>query len=362
LFSSFVALAALLTGSGQPAARAEKSTTKEKVSFGTLRGPSLEEARTQAAAWLKGVGKTDATTQKAFAAIWADGDRPLLDRITDTLVLGDPAAKKLLTDARDTSVSAPTEVPAIIKDSKDTFFKANLAVAYARALANRRVYEEGLDVLKTVKPEQTADPGAYLFLRAVCEHALILPTEADQSILRLLDDVTDAPERYRMVAALMHFDMMSWRDKDLGWIARKMDNIERRLDMARAGPKTQKMQKEVVMRLDEIIKEKENQAKGQGQGQGQGNGGNCPSGGQGQGNGNTPNNNTQASSPQNDSNGGNGSGPGQVDPKKIKDLAEQWGKLPERERTQALLELTRDMPPRSREVIEAYFKKINVEK
>jgi len=65
-----------------------------------------------------------------------------------------------------------------------------------------------------------------------------------------------------MVAGLMLFDMMGWKDKDLGWIARKMDNIERRLEMARGGPQTQKMQKEVVARLDELIKELENKNKG----------------------------------------------------------------------------------------------------
>ena len=60
----------------------------------------------------------------------------------------------------------------------------------------------------------------------------------------------------------MLFDMMGWQDKDLGWIARKMDNIERRLELARGGPQTQKMQKEVVARLDELIKELENKQKG----------------------------------------------------------------------------------------------------
>ena len=39
-------------------------------------------------------------------------------------------------------------------------------------------------------------------------------------------------------------------------------------------------------------------------------------------------------------------------------MAEVWGKLPERERAKAMLELTRDMPPRYREVIESYFKKL----
>jgi hypothetical protein len=47
-----------------------------------------------------------------------------------------------------------------------------------------------------------------------------------------------------------------------------------------------------------------------------------------------------------------------VDPKKLKELAEVWGKLPEKERAKAMAELTRDMPPRYREVIEKYFKEI----
>jgi hypothetical protein len=64
-----------------------------------------------------------------------------------------------------------------------------------------------------------------------------------------------------MVAALMHFDMVTWQDKDLGWIARKMDNIQRRLDLKRGGKQTQKIQKEVLVRLDEMIKELENRQK-----------------------------------------------------------------------------------------------------
>ncbi len=39
-------------------------------------------------------------------------------------------------------------------------------------------------------------------------------------------------------------------------------------------------------------------------------------------------------------------------------MAEVWGKLPERERAKAMLELTRDMPPHYREIIEKYFKEL----
>src|SRR5437588_12669291 len=104
-----------------------------------------------------------------------------------------------------------------------------------------------------------------------------------------MDDAVDVPERYKMVSLLMAVDLQTWREKDLGWIARKMDNIERRLELARGGPQTQKMQKEVVARLDELIKELENQCKGCCNG----NGGNCPNGG----NSGSPNDNIRSSKP-----------------------------------------------------------------
>src|SRR5262249_46829077 len=155
---------------------------------------------------------------------------------------GDATAARLLAEARDANAPAPTEVPAVLKDTKKpAFLRANLALAYAKALAGRKVYEEALESFAVVKPDAVVDPAAYLFHKAVCEHALMLKDQADQTIDRLLVDVTDSPERYRMVAALMHFDMLTWQEKDLGWIARKMDNIQRRLDLKRGGKQTQKM-------------------------------------------------------------------------------------------------------------------------
>jgi hypothetical protein len=349
--------AAVLTLSAGPLfadGNADRQPTKELASFGTLRSLAPETARKQAETWLKEAGKTDEASRQQFAAIWDSTDGNVLDKVAQTLALGDEQARQLLAEARDFNAAAPTEVPAVLKDAKKpAFYRANLALAYAKGLSNRRVYEEALETLKAVKVEQVADPASYLFHRAVAEHAMLLKKEADESIVRLLDDVVDAPERYKMVAALMHFDMLTWRDKDLGEIARKMDNIERRLELTRGGKKTQEMQKEVVMRLDELIKKLENQQNGSGSG----NGGSCPNGGQQPGNGNGGSNNP--SSPMQDSGIANNSGPGNVDAKKLKEMAEVWGKLPEKERAKAMLELTRDMPPRYRQVIEDYFKNLN---
>jgi hypothetical protein len=310
--------------------------------------PSPEEARSQALAWLQGIGKSDATTLKTFEEIWST-DRPALDRVAQTLTLGDAEAAKLLAEARDPSRSAPTTVPAVLTDAKTpVFYRANLALAFAKALSNRRIYEETLEVLKTTKPEQVVDPGTYLFHRAVAEHALLLKDQANRTILRLLDDAVDVPDRYKMVSVLMALDMQSWKEKDLGEIARKMDNIERRLELARGGPRTQKIQKEVIARLDELIKQLENQAKGSSQS----NSGGCPNGGQQPANGQKP------GAPMPDSRLANNSGPGNVDPKKLEGLAKDWGKLPEKQRAEAMQELTRDLPPKYREVIESYFRKL----
>jgi hypothetical protein len=52
------------------------------------------------------------------------------------------------------------------------------------------------------------------------------------------------------------------------------------------------------------------------------------------------------------------SGPGNVDDKKLRGMAQAWGKLPDKERAKAMQELLQKMPERHRDVIEAYFKKV----
>jgi hypothetical protein len=333
-----------------------KKSKKEESAFRALKSPTSTQARAQALAWLKSAGKADGARTRRFKVIW-DGDRPLIDKVADTLALGSPEAAKLLKEARSASTDAPIAVPAILKNKKKpAFFRANLTLAYARALTLRKVYEEALESFASVKPQEVVDPSAYFFHKAVCEHALMLKDSADESIDRLLVDAVDAPERYRTVAALMHFDMLTWQEKDLGWIARKMDNIQRRLDLKRGGKKTQKMQKEVLVRLDEMIKELENRRKGPpGDGPGGPNDGNCPPGSPGP---DGPAQHNPSQRGMDDSKPGNASGPGDRTLKKIEEIAKVWGTLPFKEREQVTAELTRTMPAKDRAVIEEYFKQL----
>jgi len=256
------ALAVLLAGGGQALVGAEKP--KDLASFGTLEPANPAAVKADAEAWFTKTVK-EAGKKEKFVAIWKAENRPLFDRVIDTLSL-DGATAKVLANANNPLVPAPCgpkAVPGAVKDKKQpAFYRANLALAYAKALSNRRIYEEALDTLNAVKAEDVADPSAYLFHRAVAEFAMLKKKEAQRSIGRLLDDVADAPERYKTVGALMLLDMLTWKEKDLNWIARKMDNSGRRLQLARGGPVTQKIQKDIVRRLDEIIKELENKKKG----------------------------------------------------------------------------------------------------
>ncbi len=344
---------ALIAGAGL-AAESSTPLSKGIASFGTYAAPALDAAKNQAAAWLKSAGKTDAATMQRFEAIWK-GNRPLLDKVVRTLELGDPNAAALMRDARDLDAAAPRDVPSILKDTKVApFLRNNLAIGYARILMTRKVYDEALEVLSHVKPEQTVDPSAFFFSKAVAEFTLMNKKEADETIAHLLDDVTDAPERYRMVGALMHLDMMTWRDKDLDWISRKMNIVRDRLEINRGGKKTQKIEREILVRLDEIIKEMENQQKKSSSS----NGGSCPNGGPSQGGG-PPQGNQASGSPATESGLPAGIAQGVADKKEDRKLVQEWGNLPEKERAAAQQDLSRRVPEKYQGAIQTYTRSIS---
>ncbi len=347
---SCLALALLVVGMQTAPAQNKKPA----ITFGSLETLSLESARTQAAVWLKAAGKTDAASQKRFDEIWKQEDRLLIERLADTFALGNADAAKVLSAVR-VPVPMVGDVPEIIaKDTgKDQFFRANLAVAYARNLSNRRAFDEALEALKLFEPEQVADPATYLFDRAVCEHALLNKAAANKSIVRLLSDCTDSPERYKNIGLLMFVDMSTWKEKDLGAISRIMENVESELERFKGGPKTQQKQKQIIARLDEIIKKMENDQNPP-PGGGDPNDGECPSGvpmpagGPPTGN-NTSSPATQSKLPQ--------LPPASGEAKQARLLRdpEKFIKLEPAEQRRVLQDILREIDPRYRDAVENYY-------
>src|SRR5262249_33999556 len=52
-------------------------------------------------------------------------------------------------------------------------------------------------------------------------------------------------------------------------------------------------------------------------------------------------------------------GKGVVDPKRQREIVENWGKKKKKERAQAMVEVTRTLPAQYREAIEIYLKRIS---
>lgn len=350
-----LALAAMtLAGSS---AAASEPLKKPAFGFSTLKSTPADQARAKSEAWLKSVGKFDAA---AFNKIWADESRSVLDRTVDSLVLGSPEAAALLAEIRKPDGTPPAVTPALLLDAKqDAFFRTNISLGFAKAAAARKVYEESLEALNAATPEAAVDPSMLYFYKAVCEFSTMRKEPASVSVLRLIDDVADAPDRYKRIAIEMFFEMQHWSPdpKDLSNIERLMDNSGRRLELARGGDKTQSIQKKIVFRLDELIKEMENREKNGpgGSGPGGGNDGNCPPGGQGKGPGGNVNPNSNAP----DSVIMGGSGPGNVDEKKLRQIAEEWGGLPPEKRAKIIDEITKDTPQKFKPLIDEYFKSLN---
>ena len=329
---------------------------KPAYTFGTLRPLAYDVARGKLAA---------AVGEDAAARAWA-GDALPATKVLAGLMAAHPDAAAALTTASDPEAAAPTAPPAFLTDAKlDRFSKSNLAAAYLTALAGRKVYEEGLAAAPSVVPEDLADPAGYLFHKAACEHALGKRDAAAASLRTLLDGVDGVPDRYRVVATLLFFDVEKWPkdEKDLLNLARLADNSQRRLDLGRGGPQTQEIQKKIVFRLDEQIKQAEQKMKQQQQQQQQSQGGKkgpgkpqeCPDGGekqpqQAQG---------DPTKPMEDSQRAENRGKGVVDEKKLRQYESEWGKLPEAERKRVVSEFSRDLPPKYKQMVEQYFASLN---
>jgi hypothetical protein len=217
--------------------------------------------------------------------------------------------------------------------------------------------------------EQTLDPATYLFHKAICEHALMKREEATHTANRLLKDAVCPPRRYTVIMVMVLMDMETWQ-KDLGNVARLMENSERRLEIGRGGKQTQKIQMEIINRLDEMIKQLENDKKGDGSDgkdkDKDDKGRSCPSGGKGDaGKGDPGQPGNVPAAPLPDSQIVQGTGTGDVDIARLKKLAENWGNLPQAERAQAMQEmrdLVATLSPMHRQAMERYFERINDKK
>ncbi|MCP4506011.1 MAG: hypothetical protein GY826_06395, partial [Fuerstiella sp.] len=203
-------------------------------------------------------------------------------------------------------------------------------------------FDEAHEHFEQIPLSETVDPAGVLFFKAVCEHRLLQKAVGLRTIQTLLNDTTDVPLRYRTVSELMQADLAALQEKSLNEVARMMSDVERRLKFGRGGERVQKVEEEIVSRLDEIIKKIEAQ---------QGGGGGGGQGGQGQ------NNSNSSGGPAGDSSVKGSTAPGEVDEKNI-GRKSGWGALPPKEQAKARNLIDRELPPHYRAAIEEYLRKL----
>ena len=263
LFSS-VALAILgilLLGSSSAA---DIKPHQEFAQKATWTQPTPASVREQALAWLT-ARDADAATRAQIEMLWASAlaegnDAHLLDLLAATFAAADPQSRELVTIcSQPRRQIALVDVAWLADEKVPAWERNNLRLLYGRWLVQESLYDEALEQLAELKPEDVVDPAALLFYQAVVEHRSLNRDAGLKAITRLLENESSIARRYSSVARLMQADLEALKDESLDHIARRMDDIRRRLDLGRAGPKVRGVEDGVIASLDKLIEEVEKQ-------------------------------------------------------------------------------------------------------
>jgi hypothetical protein len=288
-----------------------------------------------------------AERQAAVRRTWrskddAAADHDLLDRLAACLTKADDRVAELVEYC--SRVSTPGVLPefAWLADS-DTplLIRNNMRLYLARWMVQQGYYDEAISWTEGLSTDDVVAPDVQLFYRAIAYHRLVEPDKADAALTQLLQREDDLPARYQKLADLMRRDLTGLEDESLDHIARRMEDVRRRLAQGRSGDQVQKIENGVIESLDKLIKKAEDQA--------QKSQSSSPAGGQ-QGGG----------TPMEDSQIAELKGPGKVEQRDVGRGA-GWGDLPEKDREKALQEIGREFPSHYREVIEEYFRRLAAE-
>ena len=302
-------------------------------------GPDAVQAEVLAAVAASGAAPAARTKAEALWALPKPAtEDELLLRVAETCALVNQDAAKLVALCRQPRNQLTAPAPTWLRSSGvPPVFANNLRLFYAQWLVHESLYDEALEQLSGLKPDDVAAPASLLFYQGVVYRALLDKDSGLRSIDELLQGAEASPRRYVALARLMQEDLKGLQDDTLDHVARRMGDIRRRLDLGRAGSKVRKEEDGVIKSLDKMIKKLEDQQ------QQQAGGGNL-----------------QPSRPAQQSRIMDGKGPGNVTKKNIGSES-GWGNLPPKERERAMQEIGRDFPSHYRDVIEQYFRRLAAE-
>ncbi len=296
-------------------------------------------------AWLDAAKAAPDVRAKA-AAIWSGlspraSEDDLLIRLARTSALVNPQSAKLLALCSEPRGQLLIPAQPWLRDgSVPPLLANNLRLLFARWLVEQSMFDEALEQLSGLAPADVVAPAAVLFYQSVVYHALLNKESGLKSIDVLLQGADATPRRYVALAQLMQDDLKGLEEDSLDHIARRMEDIHRRLDLGRAGPKVRKVEKGVIESLDKLIKKLEDEQQQQES---------------------SSANSTRSTRPADASRIMGGQGPGEVTKKNIGSKS-GWGDMPAKQREEAMQQIGRDFPAHYRDAIEQYFRRLAAEK
>jgi hypothetical protein len=306
--------------------------------------PQPAEVKIQVYAWLDGA-KPDAAVHAKADALWqglsaSASEDDVLVRLARTFALVNQNAAKLVAMCSEprSQMLVPAQ-PWLRDGSAPPLLTNNLRLFFARWLVEQSLFDEALEQISDLGPADVVAPASLLFHQSVVYHALLNKELGLKSIDVLLQGAEATPRRYVALAQLIQDDLNGLEEDTLDHVARRMDDIRRRLDLGRAGPKVRKVEKGVIETLDKLIKkeeEKQQQA-------------------------DSDPNSIRSNSPAQQSRLAGGQGAGDVTKKNIGSKS-GWGDMPAKEREEAMQQIGRDFPAHYRDAIEQYFRRLAAEK
>jgi hypothetical protein len=334
----FIALLALTTS------ECTAAQTEDVTATATWDMPDAAAVRRGVFAYLAGK-QPSAETKSAAELAWPEAAKPaggeLLDRVAAVLGLADPQARDVAAYAGGAgSVEVIPHQAWLTAAATPPIVSANLRLLAARRLIEGHRYDDVIQLLAGVEVDRVADPAALLFDRAVALHGLVRPQDCVEAAALLLENEAKIPVRYAKLAHLLRADIEKVQDGTLDHIARRMDDVGRRLEVGEADPKVNELADGVVKALDDLIKKAEQQRQQQNSGSGSA----AP----------------RPSEPARQSDIAEGKGEGKVEHKSI-GSGRGWGSLPAKLREQALQQIGKDFPAHYREIIEEYFRRLAAE-
>jgi hypothetical protein len=338
-----LAAAVALCGMAATASAAPPDVLAKSASW---QPPRAQDVKAQALAWLEQKKADEATRAKA-AALWSDlGEKTteadLLVRLAGTFLLADENAAQLVQLCVKPKDQYKLPAQPWLTDAKTPPLVAhNMRLLYGRWLIHADLYDEALEQLSGLNPGDVAAPATLLFYQGVAYHTLLDKDAGLKVIAKLLEGADGSPRRYVALARLMQEDLKSLQDDTLDHIARRMNDVRRRLDLGRAGKKVRGVEDGIIESLDKIIKKLEDQAAAA-----------AAAGGM--------QDNIRSSRPAPDSVPIGGKGPGEIARRNI-GSQDDWGNLDPKDREEALQKIGRDFPSHYRDVIEQYFRRLAAE-